>query len=123
MPFRVSSVAGFALVVLLSGCAAKHSAPSNPGGGGGAAKEMDSPDIPPGGSYTHRFFTAGDFAYHCRFHAPMTGTATVNASAADTTFDVSITSATSPFPASSVKPGGTITWHNNDTHTHSVTSN
>jgi plastocyanin len=122
MSFRASSVAAFTLVALLSGCAAKHSAPSNPGGGG-SAKEMDSPDIPPGGSYTHRFFTAGDFAYHCKYHGAMTGTATVNASAADTTFDVTITSFSSPFPASSVKPGGTITWHNGDSHTHSVTSN
>jgi plastocyanin len=85
--------------------------------------EMSSGDFGPGGSYAHRFANSGTYNYHCIHHAAMTGTVTVNASAADTAFDVSITSSSSPFPASSVKPGGTVTWHNNDTHTHTVTSN
>lgn len=29
--------------------------------------------IPPGGEFVHTFLTAGDFAYHCRYHPEMKG--------------------------------------------------
>jgi plastocyanin len=31
-----------------------------------------------GGSFSHRFTTAGTFAYHCAIHASMTGTVVVS---------------------------------------------
>jgi plastocyanin len=41
--------------------------------------------INPGGTYSHLFAAAGQFTYHCRVHANMTGTVVVNASAPSTT--------------------------------------
>jgi plastocyanin len=95
--------------------------PTNPGPG--AARELNSGDFGQGAQFQHRFFTAGTFNYHCIHHAPMTGTVTVDASAADTVVDVSIVSSTAPFPAASVKPGGRVVWINNTAMVHTVTSN
>jgi len=100
----------------------KSSTPTGPGGGGGAAKELDSGDFGPGATFQHRFFTAGSFPYHCVHHAPMVGTVTVDAGAADTLVDVSIVSNVAPFPAASVKPGGRVVWTNNTAAVHTVTS-
>jgi plastocyanin len=95
--------------------------PTNPGTG--AARELNSGDFGPGAQFQHRFLTAGTFAYHCVHHAPMTGSVTVDASAADTVVNVSIVSFTAPFPAASVKPGGRVVWINNTSMVHTVTSN
>ena len=109
------------VLVTLSSCG------SNNGGGysttgPGNTMELNSGDIPPGGAYEHRFTTAGTFAYHCIHHSPMTGSVTVNAGAADTLVQVTITSSTSPFPAASVKPGGRVVWTNANDMLHTVTS-
>ena len=65
---RFVPLAALALM-LASGCAAKHNAPTGGGGGGGGTgKELDSGNIAPGGTYSHTFSTAGDFAYHCTIH-------------------------------------------------------
>ena len=119
-----------ALVILaaaaaLPACSSKKS-PTSPGGGGGA--ELGSGGISPGGSYTHRFMTAGVYGYHCSIHAVMTGSVTVDAaaSASDTSKAVSIVSASAgAFTPSSVtiRPGGKVVWTNNHTTTHTVTSN
>ena len=85
--------------------------------------ELNSGDFGAGNTYQHRFFTAGTFPYHCIHHAPMTGSVAVNAGAADTVVNVSITSSTSPFPAASVKPGGRVVWTYNTSMVHTVTSN
>jgi plastocyanin len=53
----------------------------------------------------------------------MTGSVTVDASAADTVANVNIVSFTSPFPPASVKPGGRVIWTNNTSMVHTVTSN
>lgn len=71
----------------------------------------------------HRFFTAGDFPYHCRYHGVMTGTVTVNDAAPDSLATVSIVSSSAPFPAASIRPGGRVTWINHTALTHTVTSN
>jgi plastocyanin len=88
-----------------------------------AARELDSGDFGPGGTFAHTFATAGTYAYHCIHHAPMTGTVQVRADAPGLTASVSITSAVMAFPAASVKPGGTVTWTNNSGLVHTVTSN
>jgi len=95
--------------------------PTNPGPP--PARELNSGDFGPGAVFQHRFFTAGTFSYHCIHHAPMTGSVTVDASAADTVANVSIVSFTTPFPAASVKPGGRVVWTNNTGMVHTVTSN
>jgi len=100
----------------------KSSTPTGPGGGGGATKELNSGDFGASASFQHRFFAAGAFPYHCVHHAPMVGTVTVDASAADTLVNVSIVSSMAPFPAASVKPGGRVVWTNNTGSVHTVTS-
>jgi plastocyanin len=120
----VSPVAGLSLVIALAvatlpGCASKH---NSSGGGGGAPKELDSGDFAGGTTFAHTFANAGSYGYHCNIHGSMTGTVTVDASAPGMTADVTITTI-APFAAASVKPGGTVTWHNNSAMTHTVTSN
>jgi hypothetical protein len=102
--------------------------PSGPGGGGGngsggAPKELNSGDFGRGGSYTHRFATAGTFRYHCLHHSVMTGTVVVSDAALDTLVNVSIVSSTTPFPGATVKKGGRVHWTNNTSMVHTVTSN
>ena len=107
-------------LVAMAGCGSKGTGYStNPGN----TLELNSGDIAPGAGYEHRFNTAGTFSYHCIHHAPMTGSVSVSASAADTVATVAITSSTSPFPAASVKPGGRVVWTNNTGMLHTVTSN
>jgi len=38
---------------------------------------FDSGSISPGGKYTRTFATAGTYAYHCTFHASMSGTVVI----------------------------------------------
>ena len=97
--------------------------PTGPGGNGGAPKELNSGDIRPGGTFTHRFTTAGTFNYHCIHHSVMRGSVVVSAAALDTLVNVSIVSYTSPFHGATVKPGGRVRWTNNNNMTHTVTSN
>ena len=89
----------------------------------GNTLELDSGDLGNGASYQHVFNTAGTFPYHCIHHSPMVGSVVVSASATDTLVNISIVSATSPFPAASVKPGGRVIWTNNTAMLHTVTSN
>ena len=118
------------VVLLAMALVAASSCSSGGGGGKGmptnpgttSARELDSGDFGPGGVFQHRFASAGTFAYHCIHHSPMTGSVTVNASAADTVVHVNIASSSTPFPAASVKPGGLVIWTNNTAFVHTVTS-
>ncbi len=116
----LASTALLLLAGSLLGCASEKSSPAP---GTGAPLELNSGDIAASASYAHRFFTAGDFPYHCRYHGVMTGTVTVNDAAPDSVATVTIVSSSSPFPAASVRPGGRVTWVNNTGMTHTVTSN
>ena len=92
---------------------------------GNAALETSSSAagvLGPGAVYQHTFASAGSYAYHCVFHAPMRGTVQVNASAADSIAHVSITSSTTTFPGATIRPGGSVTWTNNTQLDHTVTS-
>src|SRR5262245_50084203 len=72
-----------------------------PGGQGGGTIELNSPNLPPGANYQHRFTAAGTFRYYCIYHTPMTGSVVVDSSAADTLATVNIANSTGPFaPAS-----------------------
>jgi plastocyanin len=119
VPVAVVALAIAAAFAVLPGCASKHNGPA----AGGAAKELDSGDIGASTTFAHTFANAGTYSYHCKYHAVMTGAVTVDAGAAGMTADVLITTNASPFPAASVKPGGTVTWHNNSAMLHTVTSN
>ena len=39
---------------------------------------FSSSSLTDGGTFSHRFMTAGTFAYHCAIHPSMTGTVTVS---------------------------------------------
>lgn len=116
------SMAALLVAVTAGVLSCSKSGPTYPSGGGGTL-ELNSADIGPGGTFEHIFSTAGSFPYHCKHHAPMLGTVTVDASAAGTLVNVSIVSAMSPFSAASVKPGGKVIWTNNTSFVHTVTSN
>jgi plastocyanin len=58
------------------------------------AGAFDSGDVGSSATYSHKFTTAGSFAYHCTIHSFMTGTVTVK----------SATPSPSPSPKPSVKP-------------------
>lgn len=118
-PSLVVAVTLLAFAFLLASCASKKSSPSPAGG----ARELDSGDIAVSASWPHRFFAAGDYTYHCRYHGAMTGTVTVDAGAADSVATVTIVSSVAPFPAASIRPGGKVTWVNNTAMVHTVTSN
>lgn len=51
-----------------------HTSTSDAAGAAG----WDSPFIPPGGTFTQEFTTAGTFPYHCVPHPSMTGSVAVN---------------------------------------------
>ncbi|MGE5175794.1 MAG: hypothetical protein ACM3JJ_05400 [Hyphomicrobiales bacterium] len=96
-----------------------YGVPTSPGTG----LELNSGNLAPNATYTHRFASTGSFHYHCIYHSPMTGTVTVSANAADTLVTVTITSDTAPFPSATVAPGGTVRWINDNSMTHTITSN
>lgn len=121
LPAVVLAVSLLAASSCSSGGGSSNGVPTGPGTT--SNRELNSGDFGPGAQFQHRFFTAGAFAYHCVHHAPMTGSVTVDASAADTVVNVSIVSSTTPFPAASVKPGGRVVWINNSSMVHTVTSN
>jgi len=84
---------------------------------------FDSGNIAGGTSYAHVFATEGTFNYHCAIHPSMTGTVIVTQSGAANS-SVSIVNMTTGFSPDTiaVAQGGTVRWTNNDTATHTVTS-
>ncbi len=116
-------LAGFVMLIALGAGACSKSSNSGtmapPSG-----KELDSGDFGPGAVFSHQFTKAGTFGYHCIHHAPMVGTIVVADSGTVTTGAISITSSTSPFPGigGTLKTGSTVTWTNNSSSIHTVTS-
>ena len=95
-----------AVMIVTSSCGSSNSNyTTNPNP---TPKELNSGDFGSGGTFQHRFNTAGTFAYHCIHHSPMTGSVVVSAAATETDVHVTIVSSSAPFPAASVKPGGLI---------------
>lgn len=122
---RFATLAVALLALLTASVPGCSKSSTNPGGGGGAAKEMDSPTINQGGMYAHTFANVGTYPYHCKFHgAPgsgMSGTVVV-ANGQPASAAVSIIN-NSFGPASvQVGPGGTVTWTSSGSNSHTVTS-
>jgi plastocyanin len=114
---------GLAVAMALgSGCSSK-------GGGGttapppGGGLELNSGSLGNGVSYSHTFNSAGTFPYHCDFHPTMRDTIRVDASSPNASVAISITGSAFVPTGSTVVPGGTVTWTNNDGGiAHTVTS-
>ena len=112
---------------IVSGCSSKSSGYGNNDNNGGGSNNTTSFDkvIAGSGTASITFNNAGTIGYHCKFHPNMTGTITVTSGGSPVTKNVSIVSMTTGFSPSSVSVpvGSTVIWTNNDTITHSVTSN
>jgi plastocyanin len=115
-----SVVLAIALLAIAAPACGKKS--TNPGGGGGTAKELNSPDLGAGAMYQHTFATVGSFPYHCRFHGSMTATVNVVASGGANGAAVSIAGQAFNPASVTINQNTTVTWTNNDGTTHSVTS-
>ena len=94
-------------------------------------RELDSGDVVAGGSYDHTFTTAGNYPYHCEHHPTVMKNVsiTVDAASSATSIIVHIVGPTSPpgyapsdLAQTTIKPGGNVHWINDDTITHTVTS-
>ena len=97
------------------------------------AAVFDSGNLAVGASFTYNFTTPGTYPYHCNYHSWMKGTVVVKAGGPSiTTVKVSIPSgASNQAGAPGFSPdtitlvmgvNNTVTWTNDDTATHTVTS-
>lgn len=84
--------------------------------------ELNSPTLSNGGVYTHTFANAGTFPYHCHIHPAMTGSITVDPNSAVTTLSIGITDNAFTPSTTTVKTGAVVTWTNNGSNPHTVTS-
>ena len=101
-------------------CSNKKSSTAPPGT---TPKELNSGALGNGAVYVDTLDTAGAFPYHCAIHTSMMGSVVVDAGSANTAAAVSITGFTFSPATVTVKPGGIVTWTNNDATNHTVTSN
>lgn len=114
---RLAAAALLLGLVALPACGGKDDGQTNP------TLELNSGDIGAGGTYPHTFAATGSFNYRCTRHPTMTGTVTVS-SGAPMSVAVSIGNVSAGFSpaAATVGIGGTVTWTNNDSELHTVTS-
>ena len=104
--------------VAVVGCSDKGT--NGTGNPGPSGPELGSSALSTGQTYSHTFNTAGVFHYHCSIHSTMKGTITVNAGGTATQANVTIQNFT--LPSVTVNVGSTVTWTNNDSTPHTVTS-
>jgi len=108
------------LVAIAPGCGKSS---TNPGGGGGGTKELDSGILGAGAMYAHTFANAGTYGYHCVVHGTaMSGSVTV-ANGGSSGASVSIGDNFYNPNSVTIAPGTTVTWTRNGSNQHSVTSN
>jgi len=115
-------LAALLLLGLVTISACSKSDKSTSPGPGTTSKELNSPQLGNGGVYVDTLATAGTYPYHCAIHTSMTGAVVVDAGSATTSASVSITGFTFSPASVTVKPGGIVTWTNNDNANHTVTS-
>ena len=117
---RIATLSALTLALLLTsipGCGGDNNNPVVPP----VPKELDSASLGPNDTFSHTFANAGTYNYHCKFHGGMNGSVTV-ATGQGATASVSITDNSFGSPVS-VAPGGMVTWTNNGSNAHTVTSN
>ncbi|MGH7731246.1 MAG: cupredoxin domain-containing protein [Candidatus Eiseniibacteriota bacterium] len=122
-PRRVTRSAAFLLVAVVALVASCSDKGTNPSGGGGGTKELNSGPINGGGTtFSHTFANAGTYNYFCTIHgaATMSGSVTV-ANGQPATASVTITNNAYTPANVQVQPGGMVTWTNNG-GPHTVTS-
>jgi len=117
-PFALVLILLIAATAVIAGCN-----DSNNGGGvvNPPVKELSSGTLNNGGVYPHTFNTAGTFPYHCNFHTSMHASVIVTSGAASNA-SVSITDNSFGAASVTIGMGGTVTWTNNGSHSHTVTS-
>ncbi len=103
------------MVALVASCSNKATNPIN------NPPALNSGDIAANGQFPHTFASAGTFNYRCTRHSGMTGSVTV-VNGAPMAASVSITDNVFTPGTASVAPGGTVTWTNNGSALHTVTS-
>ena len=81
--------------------------------------KFDSMDIPPGGSFSQTFTTAGTFGYHCSIHTYMMGTVNVGGA---TTSSATTTSSTTSVASSASTTSTSIRTKSYTTSTHPTTT-
>jgi plastocyanin len=96
------------------------------------ASSFDSGNLPAGQTFTYNFTMPGTYQYHCSYHSWMTGTVVVVAGSGASGVKVSIPSgASNPSNPPGYAPdkitlvvgvNNTVTWSNDDTAPHTVTS-
>jgi len=118
----LAAVAVVFAVLVIGGCGGNDE-PNNPSGGGGGTLELNSPTLGNAGVYVHTFpATLKTYNYHCKIHgAAMSGSVIVQAGGAAAA-NVSITDNAFSGPVT-IGPSGTVTWTNNGSNSHTVTSN
>ena len=118
----VAAVLVVGAVALAVGCG-KGNKSTNPAVG---PLEMSSGNIAPGGgTFAHRFATAGAYPYHCSIHPMMTGIVVVTGSApaGDSLQGVDITNFNFSVATVTIPIRGKVTWTNiTGATTHTVTS-
>jgi plastocyanin len=118
---RLLASAAILTVILAAACSSDKST-GPPGGGGGTTKELNSPNLLRFATYVDTLpMTAGTFPYHCKFHGVMTASVIVSAGGAATAAVGISDNAFGPNLVT-VSPGGIVTWTNNGSNTHTVTS-
>ena len=105
------------LALVAGGCGSDDDNPVTPP----PTLELNSGNIPNGGTYVHTFATAGTFPYKCTIHSGMTGSITVDPNSAVTTLGIAISNNAFTPNNATVKTGAVVTWTNGGT-THTVTS-
>ena len=108
-----------ALALAAGGCGGDDNKSTNPP----PNLELNSGTIGPGGHYAHKFTAAGTYPYFCQVHGTsMSGSITVDASSAVGTMAVSIVDNAFSPSTTTVDTGATVTWTNNGSNNHTVTS-
>jgi hypothetical protein len=108
-------------VALLTGACSKDKSTGPPSGGGGGL-ELNSANLGHNGVYMHTFpATLTTYNYHCKIHSVMTASVTVS-SGGPASASVTITDNAFGPTSVTIGPSGSVTWTNNGSNTHTVTS-
>jgi plastocyanin len=107
------------LALATAGCGSDSKNPVNPP----PTLELNSGTLTSGQQYVHKFNTAGAYNYFCQVHGnSMSGSVTVDPASAVATLSISIVDNAFSPSTTTVDTGATVTWTNNGSNNHTVTS-